>query len=206
MHLGSRGSWAEREKAIAQIRQLDEIFRRQDPDYSRHRREVVRNINKGHVLALTPFTGWYAAVMAEWGRVLVAYGKPSVPSVCGHSHQRGYAAQPSVPSAVTYHGIPIIFDDPINQEKSVKTKKQPKKTYNTCAVRFVRGRNVAKVYTYKVPKKVKLHLGEEVVVPSLYDGFEANSIAVVVELHKEPQDNQGYDYKFITGRITKVAA
>jgi hypothetical protein len=70
----------------------------------------------------------------------------------------------------------------------------------------VRGHNVAKVYTYKVPKKVKLHLGEEVVVPSLYDGFEANSIAVVVELHKEPQDNQGYDYKFITGRITKVAA
>jgi hypothetical protein len=98
----------------------------------------------------------------------------------------------------------IIIDDPIIDQlrsKKVKTPKQPKKDYNTVGVRFLRGHNLAKVYTYRVKKAAKLRLGEEVVVPSQMDGFETNGIAVVVELHKSPQDNGLYDYKHVAGRI-----
>lgn len=101
----------------------------------------------------------------------------------------------------------IILDDPINTKgKKVKTAKPKPKTYNTVGVRFLRGHNLAKVYTYKVPKKTKLQLGEEIVVPSTFDGLTTNGIGVVVELHKEPQDTTyGIDYKFVTGRIAKIA-
>lgn len=93
-----------------------------------------------------------------------------------------------------------------NTVKTKQPKELKKKTYNTVGVRFLRGTNLHKAYTYRVPKKVKLHIGEEIVVPSLAEGYEANSIAVVVELHSSPQDTQGFDYKFITGRILAVKA
>lgn len=103
----------------------------------------------------------------------------------------------------------IIIDDPINtvtKGKKVKTAKPKPKTYNTVGVRFLRGHNLAKVYTYKVPKKTKLGLGEEVIVPSTFDGLTTNGIGVVVELHKEQQDTTyGIDYKFVTGRIARIA-
>lgn len=111
---------------------------------------------------------------------------------------------------LTAHGM--IIDDIVNETQSrnpkVKAalKKLAKKTYNTIGVRFLRGHNLAKVYTYKVPKKTKLQLGEEIVVPSTFDGLTTNGIGVVVELHKEPQDTTyGIDYKFVAGRIAKVA-
>jgi hypothetical protein len=105
----------------------------------------------------------------------------------------------------------IIIDDPIRESQTrnpkVKAalKKLAKKTYNTVGVRFLRGHNLAKVYTYKVPKKTKLQLGEEVVVPSTFDGLTTNGIGVVVELHKEPQDTGPYNYVFVTGRIARIA-
>lgn len=102
----------------------------------------------------------------------------------------------------------IIIDDPVNQEKPmkrIKVPKPPKKDYNTVGVRFLRGHNLHKVYTYKVAKKAKLRLGEELVVPSLVEGYEANGIAVVVELHKTPQDTTfGINYKFVTGRVAPL--
>lgn len=100
----------------------------------------------------------------------------------------------------------IIIDDPINDTaRKTKVKKPKPKTYNTVGVRFLRGHNLAKVYTYKVPKKTKLQLGEEVVVPSTFDGLTTNGIGVVVELHKEPQDTGPHNYVFVTGRIARIA-
>lgn len=103
----------------------------------------------------------------------------------------------------------MILDDPhasTTKGKKVKQTKPKPKTYNTVGVRFLRGHNLAKVYTYKVPKKTKLQLGEEVVVPSTMEGFTTNGIAVVVELHKEQQDTTfGIEYKFVAGRIARIA-
>lgn len=79
--------------------------------------------------------------------------------------------------------------------------KAPKKDYNTLAVRYLRGPNLQKAYTYRVRKGAKVRLGQEVVVPTNVDGYTANTIAVVVELHKTPQDTGPYNYKFITGTV-----
>lgn len=90
------------------------------------------------------------------------------------------------------------------KEYSVPKVKSPKPiAYKTVGVRFLDGRNLAKVYTYRAPKKAKLHLGQEVVVPTDKEasGYITNSIGVVVELHSQQQDTQGYDYKFIVGTI-----
>jgi hypothetical protein len=182
-----RGSQADFTAAVTVMRQQDDRRKRVlGWDNFRDMKMRVKLLaNSEGTFRSRPYSDWPNALEHLWHRVQNEF-KPRVVGM--------------MPELAAPYGSNT------QETKTVKTKKQPKKTYNTCAVRFVRGHNVAKVYTYKVPKKVKLHLGEEVVVPSLYDGFESNSIAVVVELHKEPQDNQGYDYKFITGRITKVAA
>lgn len=91
----------------------------------------------------------------------------------------------------------IIIDDPLNDE----ARKPVKKTYNTVAVKFISGHNLGKAYTYRVVKRAKLRLGQEVVVPTTKDGATTNSIAIVVELHKTPQDNGPYDYNFVAGTV-----
>jgi hypothetical protein len=76
---------------------------------------------------------------------------------------------------------------------------QPK-NYTTVGVRFLRGESLHKIYTYLVPRNHHLHLGQEVVVPSPV----GNTIAVVVEIHTEPQDNNpDLDYKTVVGTINK---
>ena len=90
----------------------------------------------------------------------------------------------------------VIIDDPVND--------QPKKgSYNTVGVRFLRGSNLAKLYTYRVKKGSKLHLGQEVVVPTDPDrqGYDTNTIAVVVRIDAKPTDNGPYNYKFIAGTV-----
>jgi len=84
----------------------------------------------------------------------------------------------------------------------VQTKPK-KKDYNTVGVRFLRGHNLAKLYTYRVKKGVKLHLGQEVVVPTDPDkqGYNTNAIAVVVRIDPKPQDNGHWDYKTIVGTV-----
>lgn len=104
----------------------------------------------------------------------------------------------------------MIIDDLINtpvKGNKVKATKPAVKTYNTIGVRFLRGDNLHKIYTYKVPKKTKLHLGEEIVVPSQpTGGVETNTTAVVVEQHSTPKDLELYiTCKFIVGRILRVA-
>lgn len=77
----------------------------------------------------------------------------------------------------------------------------PKEPYYTVACRFLRGPNPGKAYTYRVRKGAKVHLGQEVVVPTTLDGFTAHTVAVVVEIHRSKQDNGPYDYKFVAGSV-----
>lgn len=89
------------------------------------------------------------------------------------------------------------------EPKVPRAKKVREVQFNTIGVRFIDGHNLAKVYTYRVPKKAKLHLGQEVVVPvdKAGNGNIVNTIAVVVELHKARQDTLGYDYKEVVGTV-----
>lgn len=91
----------------------------------------------------------------------------------------------------------VIIDDPIIRGKKYKP---PKKDYNTVGMRFLRGSNLHKVYTYKLPKRAKVHLGQELVVPSPF----GNCTAVVVEIHKAPQDDGPYQYKFVVGKVSPL--
>ena len=82
-----------------------------------------------------------------------------------------------------------------------KESKPVKKDYNTVAVKFINGGNLNKAYTYRVPKRAKLRLGQEVVVPTERDGCTTTTVAVVVELHKTPQDTGPHNYKFVAGTV-----
>lgn len=82
-----------------------------------------------------------------------------------------------------------------------KAAKPPKKDYNTLGVRFLEGGNLERVYTYRVKKGAKLHLGQEIVVPAQRGQRVSNFVAVVVELHKTPQDTGPHSYKFVAGTV-----
>jgi hypothetical protein len=105
--------------------------------------------------------------------------------------------------ASPYNGFTgMIIDDPLNDDAERASKR--KKDYNTVGVRYLRGHNLQKAYTYRVRKGAKLYLGQEIVVPTELDGYVANTIAVVVELHKKPQDNGPYNYKFVVGTVKPI--
>lgn len=95
-------------------------------------------------------------------------------------------------------GKPTIYRSP---DEWLQPAKSVKKDYNTVAVKFISGSNLGKSYTYRVVKRAKLRLGQEVVVPTTRDGCTTTTIAVVVELHSKPQDTGAYDYKFVTGTV-----
>lgn len=93
-----------------------------------------------------------------------------------------------------------IIDDPVNDEARGKKVKVPKKDYNTIGVRFLRGDTLHKVYTYKVRKGAKVHLGMELVART----DRGDTVVVVVEMHKTPQDNGPYNYKFIDQKVAPL--
>lgn len=215
-----RGTWGEYWKARHEMRDFQETMRRQDPEFQKHRHQVQNGFRRGLPFKNLPYTGWLKLLRYHWTDVLTRPGfTPEQMSYASKAAMQNdtsrfiytgsrYNKWISGESQNSIQGLradSVILDDPHNlpatKGKKMKTLKPPKKDYNTCAVRFVRGTNIAKVYTYKVPKKTKLHLGEEIVVPSLFDGFTSNSVAVVVENHTTPQDTGPYEYKFITGRI-----
>lgn len=78
--------------------------------------------------------------------------------------------------------------------------KPVKKRYNTIGVRFIYGHTLEKVYTYRVAKGVKLHLGQEIIAPSAH----GKRIVVVVEIHKTPQDNGGFNYLFVEQKVASL--
>lgn len=95
-----------------------------------------------------------------------------------------------------------ILDDPQNAEGERKgPKKVVKKDYNTIGVRFLRGDTLHKVYTYKVRKGAKVHLGQELVART----DRGDTVVVVVEIHKTPQDtNPAIFYKFIDQKVAPL--
>jgi hypothetical protein len=94
--------------------------------------------------------------------------------------------------------------NPLNQENEMPKVKPPKKDYNTIAVRFLFGdSDLSRTYTYKIAKKVKVHLGQLLVSPP-NSSFQ-RGICAVVEIHKEPQDTkQGITYKFISDTLKPI--
>lgn len=94
----------------------------------------------------------------------------------------------------------MILDDPLNDEARGKKLKPVKKDYNTIGVRFLRGDTLHKVYTYKVRKGAKVHLGQELVART----DRGDTVVVVVEIHKTPQDNGPYNYKFIDQKVAPL--
>lgn len=70
------------------------------------------------------------------------------------------------------------------------------KTYETVGVRFLQGGSLHKVYTYKIRKGAKVHLGQLLI--------GNNALVAVVEIHSSPQDAELYDYKFITQKVAAL--
>jgi len=77
-----------------------------------------------------------------------------------------------------------------------KRKTKNAKSYTTVGVRFLQGGSLHKVYTYKIRKGAKVHLGQLLI--------GNNALVAVVEIHSTPQDTECYDYKFITQKVTAL--
>ena len=75
-----------------------------------------------------------------------------------------------------------------------------KPKHNTIAVRFLAGETLHKVYTYRVRRGAKVHLGQELIVPTP----RGNAVAIAVEIHTRPQDDGPYDYKFVIGKVAPL--
>jgi hypothetical protein len=116
---------------------------------------------------------------------------------------------------ITYMGVPIVWDTFEEPQVPAKTdrllrwygadfatpNKPVKKDYNTVGVRFIHGHNLEKVYTYKVRKGAKLHLGQMVVVESNLPTGWTKSLAAVVRIDKKPTDTGPFNYLFITETV-----
>jgi len=96
----------------------------------------------------------------------------------------------------------MIVDDPQADGWSADAKptKAPKKDYATVGCRFLRGNNLHKIYTYRVRKGAKVHLGQELVAET----ETGDTVVVVVEIHTKPQDNGPYAYKFLTKKVAPL--
>lgn len=81
--------------------------------------------------------------------------------------------------------------------------KKPKKkaaTYYTIGVRFLDGPRVNMVYTYRVRRGNKVHLGQELIA----DTPRGSTVVVCVRIDITPQDTEEYDYKYITRKVAPL--
>lgn len=108
-----------------------------------------------------------------------------------------------LPKLMGYTPTMQIIDDPIVEGDRKGPKRVIKKDYNTVGCRFLRGEtSLHKVYTYKIRKGAKVHLGQELVART--DRGDT-VVVVVVEIHKTPQDNlPGIVYKFIEQKVAPL--
>jgi hypothetical protein len=104
------------------------------------------------------------------------------------------------PSVLANRPECIVMDDPISDAARKGPKKVVKKDYSTIGVRFLRGDNLHKVYTYRIRKGAKVHLGMELVART----DSGDTVVVVTEIHKTPQDNGAYYYKFIDQKVAPL--
>jgi hypothetical protein len=190
-----RGSIAEYDKMKTDCAEFKQALRRQllALEYNRLYSCVEQHCRAHRPFKDKPYNQWLGVLQAVWSRALTGelQALPHEYNDSGVQHRDAQKIQ-------------AVIQETTVKTKTVKLPKQ-KQTHNVIGVRFVRGHNVEKVYSYTVPKKVKLHLGEEVIVPSNFDGYETNSVAVVVALdHKT--DYPTSLLKQVYGRITVVKA
>lgn len=87
-------------------------------------------------------------------------------------------------------------------------KAKKKRDYDTVGVRFIipmtvlsNGNSISKIYTYKVRKGAKVHLGQELIADSPIGA----AIVAVVRIDKVPQDiDPMVSYKFIDRKATPL--
>lgn len=87
-----------------------------------------------------------------------------------------------------------------NLQRKAARSDAAKTKHNTIAVRFLAGESLHKVYTYRVRRGAKVHLGQELIVPTP----QGNAVAVAVEIHDRPKDDGPYDYKFVVGKVAPL--
>jgi hypothetical protein len=85
------------------------------------------------------------------------------------------------------------------------SKKKSSLSYYTIGVRFLDGLHVARVYTYRVQRRVvtnsQVHLGQELVADTPY----GSAVVVVVRIDAVPQDsNPRVLYKYITRKVAPL--
>lgn len=124
------------------------------------------------------------------------YAEAQARAAAGQTQQALSGITPSAAQPFWHTGM--ILDN--LEAPNGKKIKPPKKDYNTVGVRFLRGSTLHKVYTYRVRKGAKVHLGQELVAPTP----TGDSVVVVVEIHKTPQDNGGFNYKFVTNKVAPL--
>lgn len=84
--------------------------------------------------------------------------------------------------------------------KKLKFKKPPKPKYNTIGVRLC-VQDLARVFTYRVRKGARIHLGQELVL----DTPLGPRIGYIVRIDKKPQDtNEAINYKFADRRTVPL--
>lgn len=197
----ARGSIGEYQKMKRDCADFKDSLKRQDRQYELHYKQVEGYCRSQRPFREKPYRDWLGTLQSVWTMAFKDQLSSWTPS---------YAFRES---GVRYQDLRNL--EAISQETTVKGKKvktprapkavkPPKVTHNIIGVRFMRGHNLGKVYSYTVPKKTKLHLGEEIVVPSFVDGFETNNVAVVVTLNPTP-DYTG-PLKQIYGRVQPVKA
>jgi hypothetical protein len=82
----------------------------------------------------------------------------------------------------------------------MKRKKVAEKYY-TVGVRYARGHDIARVFTYRVAKGKRLKLGDEVVA----DTTNGPCVAFVVQIDATPQDTLvGINYKYLTRKAVPL--
>lgn len=91
----------------------------------------------------------------------------------------------------------VITENKLKAKTKTSRAKKVSKGYTTVGVRYLNGGALHKVYTYKIRKGAKVHLGQLLI--------GNNSICAVVEIHPTPQDTVvGVDYKFITQKVAAL--
>jgi hypothetical protein len=91
------------------------------------------------------------------------------------------------------------FDKSERIGASTVKEKPKKKDYNTIGVRYAQG--VGQVYTFKIRKGAKVHLGQELV--DTRDG--KYSTCFVVRIDKTPQDTEAHvQYRFLEHKVAPL--
>jgi hypothetical protein len=133
--------------------------------------------------------GWrlYDGRVRHYCRVAAAIEFQTVKAAKGSIDEKIYWMSPSGLQWRDNIGAPTVKEKP------------KKKDYNTIGVRYAQG--AGQVYTFKIRKGAKVHLGQELV-----DSRDGNySVCFVVALHKTPQDTEAHiSYRFLNHKVAPL--